>query len=250
MSVQTVDADPQTRNADPARRLMQHARVRSGFREFVIVVLGVATALAADGLRKSFGDRAVEREYTARLADELVRGRARIVYNANRVGAALTAIDTLLSARHRTPDTAVVRLAVAAANYEYNQAGVVHDLTYRELLSTGSLSLIRDLNTRNAITTYYRLAYRTAEVTTETNDKVREFANQIRAATGEPPSRLVQDGLPLSQAASARILTLMASRSDTDDELRFLRSRLSDRSVWIGRLLAGTDTLLTTLGAN
>jgi hypothetical protein len=250
MSVQTIDADPQARNADLVRRLIQHARVRSGFREFVIVVLGVATALAADGLRKSLGDRAVEREYTARLADELVRGRARIVYNANRVGAALTAIDTLLSARHRTPDTAVVRLAVAAANYEYNQAGVVHDLTYRELLSTGSLSLIRDLNTRNAITTYYRLAYRTAEVTTETNDKVREFANQIRAATGEPPSKLVQDGLPLSQAASARILTLMASRSDMDDELRFLRSRLSDRSVWIGRLLAGTDTLLTTLSAN
>lgn len=250
MSVQTIDADPQARNADLVRRLIQHARVRSGFREFVIVVLGVATALAADGLRKSLGDRAVEREYTARLADELVRGRARIVYNANRVGAALTAIDTLLSARHRTPDTAVVRLAVAAANYEYNQAGVVHDLTYRELLSTGSLSLIRDLNTRNAITTYYRLAYRTAEVTTETNDKAREFANQIRAATGEPPSKLVQDGLPLSQAASARILTLMASRSDMDDELRFLRSRLSDRSVWIGRLLAGTDTLLTTLSAN
>jgi hypothetical protein len=251
MSVGTLDVETRSKRADPPRGpLRPTPGVRRGFREFIIVVLGVVTALAADGLRKSVGNRATEREYTARLADELTRGRERIVYNHNRVGAALIAIDTLLVTPDRTRDTTVlVRLALRAANYEYNQAGILHDLTYRELLSTGSLSLMRDLDTRNAITTYYRLAYRAAEVTVETNEGTREYANMIRAATGEAPSKLVQDSLPISQDARERIASLFSTRREIDDELRFLRSRLSDRHVWLNRLLAGTDTLLSTLGA-
>ena len=250
MTVGTLDVETRSGRAAVARGpLRPPPGIRRGFREFVIVVLGVMTALAADGVRKSVGDRATEREYTARLVDELTRGRDRIVYNQGRVAAALTAIDTLLATPDRSRDTAaLVRLALRAANYEYNQAGIVHDLTYRELLSTGSLSLMRDLDTRNAITTYYRLAYRAAEVTVETNDRAREYANLLRAATGEAPSKLVQENLPVPPDARARIVTLFSTRQDVDDELRLLHSRLADRHVWIGRLLAGTDTLLNTLG--
>jgi hypothetical protein len=227
---------------------MNYPRLRTGLAEFFIIVLGVGTALAADSFRKSFADRHTEREYTARLVSELRAGRERIVYNQNRVGSALTAIDTLLLARDRARDTAtMVRLAVRAANYEYNPAGILHDQTYRELLSTGSLGLIRDLPTRTAITTYYRLAYRAAEVTIETHERTREFANLVRAATGEAPSKLVESGYALAPDARARVLARMVTKPDLDDELRSLRSRLSDRSVWIARLLAGTDSLINTL---
>jgi hypothetical protein len=222
--------------------------MRSGLAEFFIIVLGVGTALAADSFRKSFADRHTDREYTARLVGELRAGRERIVYHQNRVGSAMTAIDTLLLPRDYTRDTAtMVRLAVRAANYEYNPAGILHDQTYRELLSTGSLGLIRDLPTRGAITTYYRLAYRAAEVTIETSERAREFANLVRAATGEAPSKLVESGYALAPDARARLVTLFVNRKNMDDELRFLRSRLSDRSVWIARLVAGTDSLVNTL---
>jgi hypothetical protein len=231
--------------------MTEHARIRRGLTEFLIIVLGVGTALTADRFRKSYSDRALEREYTARLVDELTRGRVRIVYHQGRVDSAVTAIDTLLHARDRTRDTATLsRLAVRAANYEYNPAGIVHDLTYRELLATGSLGLLRDLETRNAITTYYRLAYRAGEVAVETNERTREFANRVRAATGEAPSRLTDGSARLTEDDRRRLVALFVASEDMDDELRLLRSRLIDRFVWNGRLLAGTDSLLKTINAN
>lgn len=230
--------------------MTEHARIRRGLTEFLIIVLGVGTALTADRFRKGFSDRALEREYSARLVDELTKGRERIAYNHARVDSAVSAIDTLLNARDRTRDTAtLIRLTVRAANYEYNPAGIVHDLTYRELLATGSLGLLRDLETRNAITTYYRLAYRAGEVAVETHERTREFANLVRAATGESPSRLTDGRARLTDDDRNRLVTLFVSKEDMDDELRLLRSRLIDRAVWNGRLLMGTDSLINTINA-
>ena len=248
MSVQTIDPPPRHRIAD-SRPVRQSLHLKSGFREFVIIVLGVLTALAADAIRKSYIDRATQREYIARLADELTRGRDRIVYNRDRNAAAFHAVDTLLARPAAITDTpAILRLVLRAADYEFNQAGVVHDNTYRELLSTGALSLLRDLDTRNSITTYYRLVYRVGDVVNESSDKTRELANRVRAATGESPAQLVEEKIELGKDTQARLLAMFAGR-DIDDQLRYLRSRLHDRSIWMDRLLVGTDSVLRELNS-
>ena len=219
---------------------------RSFASEFLIILTGVLVALAIQAAYQGVQNRRTEREYTARLSDELTRGRQRIIYHQTRVNNAIAAIDTLL-APAQMDAVRTARLAVTAANYEYNPAGILHDLTYRELLSTGSMSLIRDLDTRNAITTYYRLAYRAAEVTQEGQERISLFADLVRGATGLPPSTMVQDSVQLPPDARARLAALFVEKR-MPDELRVLHSKLYDRSIWIGRLLAGTDTLLTTIG--
>jgi hypothetical protein len=113
--------------------LRHQPNVRRLFTEFVVVVLGVAVALAADSWRKGLTERASESEYSQRLVAELNDGLKSIDRNHNRVVRAVAAIDTLLSLRTPFDSTALVRLAVRAADYEYNPAGILHDLTYREL---------------------------------------------------------------------------------------------------------------------
>jgi hypothetical protein len=249
MSSSTTEAAVERSRAGPRRiAVSAAAHQRSGLREFLIIVLGVLTALAADAARKYVVERGTEHEYIARLQDELTHGRERIVYNQGRVGAAIGAIDTLLAMKDRGRNgPAVARLAIRAGDYEFNQAGIVFDNTYREMLSTGTLSLIRDLDTRNGLTRYYHVAYRAGDVANESKERTQYFANLVRAAVGEAPSNVIDTHSALAPDAEARLVAIFAGSSTIDDELRLLRSRLKDRSLYLRQLVTGTDTILRIL---
>jgi hypothetical protein len=133
------------------------------FVELVVIVAGVAIALAADAWRVDLADRRTEREYLSRLRSELETGRAAIAANRDRVSQSVAAIDALLPLEPwgDVEESTFVDLTLRAANYTFNEAGIVYDLTYREMSATGSLNLIRDPRLRVRLTNYYRLAYRT-----------------------------------------------------------------------------------------
>jgi hypothetical protein len=220
--------------------------------EFLIVVLGVAVALVADGWRKDLADRKTERAYFSRLRDELTAARDGIEDNRQRVIQAMAAIDTILatswSVARSTDTLQTVRLAVRAADYEFNPAGVVYDLTYRELLATGSLNLLRDQQVRTAITHYYRLAYRTADVVAAGDDAAaRGYVNRLRASLG---TSVLPDSLgELPASSRRRVAALFPGPKELNDELLLLRSRIHGRMRWLDRLVAGTDTILVRLNA-
>src|SRR4051812_36075208 len=115
MTVTTLDPAAGSKFSKGRTAAKRRMHARGGFREFVIIVLGVVTALTAEAIRQSVVDRSTEREYTARLLDELAHGRETIVYNVSRLRTSSLAIDTLLGMPDRTRDTgAVVRLSLRA----------------------------------------------------------------------------------------------------------------------------------------
>src|SRR5690349_7662416 len=135
------------------------ATLRKAVGEFLVIVLGVGVALAADNWRDERMDRTREREYLARLREELEAGRPLIELHHQRQPAATAALDTLLSmmreGRSRA-DVGLSKIVEASADYEFNAAGVTFDATYREMLSTGGLNLVSSPAVRTAIGRYYR----------------------------------------------------------------------------------------------
>jgi len=152
------------------------------------------------------------------------------------------------------PDSAAfIRLALQAANYQFNPAGIVHDLTYREMSSTGSLNLIKDYDLRVRLTDYYRLAYRTGSVSQETSvtysDRVGALVG-IPAGAGTSPEDNTTGALPVLDAAeSERLIARLRAARELPDELRLLRSHLINEQGWLERLLSATDSLLARLPA-
>lgn len=224
--------------------------IKSVVTEFLIVVLGVGVALVADSCRQDFADRKTERAYVSRLRDELASARVGIELNERRAVQAIAAIDTILDTTWNSEtlrDTLrTVRLALRAADYEFNPAGIVYDLTYRELLATGSLSLLRNQRARTAISDYYRLAYRTAEVVVAGDDAAaRSYVNRLRASLGT--SVLVDSIGELPASARARVAEMFPGPKELNAELLLARSRTHGRVRWLHRLLVGTDSILAQL---
>ena len=120
--------------------------------EFIIVVVGVAVALAADNWRQGLSDRNLEMEYVERLIAELEFGRNEIGGLRKFLGEAGNGAAALLDQieKKSTPldeDAAILNFAYAAKTGGYSDT-IAHDLTYRELISTGNLSLIRKATAR------------------------------------------------------------------------------------------------------
>lgn len=226
---------------------------RRGLAELGIIVVGVALALAADAWRESLGDRTTEREYLNRLRAELETGRVPIAKNLARVSFGAAAIDTLLTLDRRAnlvDSTAFARLSLRAANYEFNPSGIVHDLTYREMSSTGSLNLIRDPALRVRLANYYRLAYRAGDVARQTS---ANYSDRVRAQIGvDPgpaltPEEFQEDEPVLAAEDRHRLVEALWFQPDVAAELRILRSRLRTSEGWLQRLLTATDSLVLQL---
>jgi hypothetical protein len=129
--------------------------------EISIIVVGILIALALDSCNDSRVAANRERDYLRRLAADVRRDTAMFAFTDSLLDGkeqALAAVDSVLSRELPLRDTVAFLHAFArSSNLGWNQPRV-RPITFQDLLSTGNLRLISDLELRTSIVEYYRAA--------------------------------------------------------------------------------------------
>jgi hypothetical protein len=124
--------------------------------EFVVIVIGVLVALGIDELRATARDRGLERQYVARLIEDLRTDSSTFeaTLRTNEVKLeGLQAVLTTLRAPAAVREDPSVALPDLALTYRRPSPQTT---TFQELLSTGTMSLIRSQAVRFRIGDHYR----------------------------------------------------------------------------------------------
>jgi hypothetical protein len=134
-------------------------RGRSTLIEVFVIVAGVLIALGVDEWRDVRRDAAAERGYVTRLIRDLQSDAERSVSNAGQLRSKLRTLERLsLSSQAELVTTDELReIARDLAESRFAAWGVepTQRVTFDEMLSAGSLSLIRDFELRQNIAEYY-----------------------------------------------------------------------------------------------
>lgn len=215
---------------------------RSGA-EFLVIVVGVLTALAVDDLRQGHADREYERYVVSRLTEEAAadleqldmakeRAEARlwIVYRllaALGDGDAMANLDTLPEPGDErawsNPVSGLLRWTT-----EYDRS----DATYRELLATGGLQVLHDPNLRRAVSEYYFSSAAQAEGEQRMGRPAQELLEESLASIGiAPDDRISLEQLVLRVGGFDLAVDLRRVRSGIRGQItryKWLRPRLTD----------------------
>jgi hypothetical protein len=220
--------------------------------EFVVIVIGVLAALAADGWREDRIDLAAEAEFLARLRGDLQADTAELAETQRRIAMKYAVLTSLSQDRLDPDDVDPTRLAAdlaAATTWTWNFQ-TVHDVTFQELRSSGNLNLIRDAELRAQLSSYYS-AYTNMAATVDAREP--DFnALTYRLIPRQPPIAGV-DGSDFDFTAGAlseRQIDFLLSPEHLDQlqmeataELNFSRYSWA-RAGQLGRLAARVLTQL------
>lgn len=129
--------------------------------EITIIVIGILLALGVDSCNESRISARREHDYLQRLAVDIRRDIAMFAFTDSLLDGkerALATVDSALTRSEQLRDTiAFLQAVVASSNLGWNQPRV-RQITFQDLLSTGNLRLIRDLELRTEIVRYYTTA--------------------------------------------------------------------------------------------
>lgn len=131
--------------------------------EFVVIVVGVLVALAVDGWTTSRSDAVLELEYLHRLLEDVEYDLFELEFvEVSAVESTKAATDLTSAARIRAmaPDLLTASALVAANQREPD----LSRNTFRELLSSGRIDLLRSSDVRRALAAYDRLVNETSGV--------------------------------------------------------------------------------------
>ncbi len=131
--------------------------------EFVLIVVGVLAALTVEALRGSLGERSQERLYLEALVQDFQRTRTDIEDVTGTYTGVLASgrvVLPVLEGRAPFPDDTVAFLVSLYAATRSPEP-VISRATYEDLLSTGSLRLIRNDSLRRRIVDYFETVERT-----------------------------------------------------------------------------------------
>jgi len=138
---------------------LQQTSVRDGTRrlvaEFVVIFVSVLAALAADQWVQSHRDREAEAAYLRRLEADLVTDSTML---ADRLQASSRGLGLIEALWKELPEEGALQLP-AGRPYELVGSGVppsASSSTFDELISTGNLTLIRDVTVRRVLLEYYQ----------------------------------------------------------------------------------------------
>ena len=125
--------------------------------EYLIVVLGVLTALGANAWWQARADTQTEARYLARLSEDLGatldQFAAAQAFEVGQVEAGLVAYRALSAPTVPEADRQRVADALGVLSLRFTLA--LNDAAYRDLLATGNLSVIRDAALREQIVSVY-----------------------------------------------------------------------------------------------
>ncbi len=124
--------------------------------EFLIIVMGVLSALAVDEWRGEYNDRKTEAEYLDRLRVDIQRDIEKF---SSEILVLEKKAEFLQSLLDKTTDSKFsedpIGLMEAKVYSSFRGMPASVSTTFDELKSTGRLALIRDLQIRNAMSEYY-----------------------------------------------------------------------------------------------
>jgi|GEM_PF-4635574 len=195
--------------------------------EFIIVVVGVAVALAADNWRQGLSDQTLEYDYIERLSVDLDSGRIQMAELKDRFAEANNGARSLLeklelNSINDNKDEAIDNFAYAAMTGGFSSS-FRHDFTYQELVSTGRLQFVRNVEIRSALAQYFSaiesLSRERDRLTPKVFDKFRELA-------GSSPTFFINRGETITQAERARLLLELNNDPALEREVRYLVARL------------------------
>ena len=166
--------------------------------EFLVIVVGVLTALAVDDFRQARADRAYERYVLERVSDELdadidqiwrTEGEAhQRVWVINRLlgesgdSASAAAVESLPRRMlERTAEAPVLRSLRYVSQFD------ISDATYRELIATGGLQVVSDPQIRAAISRYYYEVYDASEGEQRVGMPAQQLLEETLAGLGVAP---------------------------------------------------------------
>jgi hypothetical protein len=212
-----------------------HFGIRRAIAEFAVIVIGVLTALAVDGLASRRRESELEREYLDRLERDVSQNlqslkTSEIFYKrvASRAVAALDIVEG------RAPYIGPSEALAVLYNTSRGDAPAFFEATYQELISTGALRLIKDVSLRAELARYHLTARDYLYEFVAWDDR-NPYRNRIRRLI--PPdiqARIVSscpiamDNLKECDVAgdSTRVRPLL-TRITTDEELRL------DLVIWV-----------------
>lgn len=184
------------------RRVMAHVRAQNWLAvalDFLIVVVGVFIGLQVQEWSEARAERSLERVYIGRLADDL---RADIHGIDWMIEIYQTKQEVLLDLRDGPPSVVMEGdPEEAARNLDYTAwKGVPGPrlAIYDELIGSGNLSLLQDLDLRNALADYYSHYTRTKEILAE---PIGEYQ---RLFTQSVPGDIPIENLENADAATIR----------------------------------------------
>ena len=127
--------------------------------EFLVIFVGVLTALAADQWVQTQRDRELEASYLVRLESDLVSDSLML---AERLEASLEGLKRIDALWRGLPGEVVVELPELRP-FDLFGSGVppmASSSTFDELISTGNLTLIQDVSIRSVLLEYYQVSAR------------------------------------------------------------------------------------------
>ena len=140
---------------------MTNAKPRIDWRrasgEIAIIIAGVLIALWVEEWREARADRALEREYIARLEEDLIQdsiGLADLTAHVARTNRAARMLRALVEdPAEGSPGNAVIVAALEEARSIQNNPWT--DGTYTELLATGNMAVLRSGELKSKLNVYY-----------------------------------------------------------------------------------------------
>jgi hypothetical protein len=140
---------------------MQKRNIRRTLGEFILIVLGVMVALAADSWRELQVEKSQERRYLQRFVEDLegsLAGFPQARESMDNVTAHGLAVLPYLRGKEGSANPT----SIFASMYQASRAvyPTIIDDTYAELMSTSGLSIIRNESLRQKIVALYRVAER------------------------------------------------------------------------------------------
>ncbi len=205
--------------------------------ELVIVVLGVLIALGANGWYEDWRERQTEETYLARISDALALGSDQLIGLRDRMTAARDAgarfVEMVESGSFS--DEAVLDSFLYASLVGFTESDLLHDVTYRELVSTGNLNVVSDDSLRVSISEYYRGLDGLSQVALTSITAPNSILRSLTAMTGKFPEQFTggdedkSNDTPFSASEKERILEKIAS--DRALILQDTRSQLSLQNI-------------------
>ncbi len=227
--------------------------------ELVVVVLGVLIAFAADGWREDLQQVQEERLYLDRLSEDLdvtlnvfqfARGRLERARDAT-----LTLIEIQEAGEGRSsvdPDS-LAALYIRATDIEWVPSIFERGGTYRELVASGRLQILRDRALRSRLVLFYR---QLDDLTVNLVDMYDAgLRDRIASLTGYRPYRLTSQtilgvpGVGLSDENQTRLLGAMRDSPPSVADLRRMHGALDDQGGIVTGLVMSLQSLLELLGA-
>ena len=213
------------------RRFMEHVRDQNWIAvglDFLVVVSGIFLGMQVSDWNNSRKDRALERIYIERLAEDLqgdLRIFTRIYDESLQKKVYITYIDGLISGRDTGPFDPVMFME-AVDNFGYIRSMGPGQTTWDELVSTGRMELIRNHTIKAEIAEYYEHFGR-YHSHTHTFDEIQLRFTRIKERwySVEQVLRLLnQDYESFTEQEARTILEIMRQ----DDELKNIMSSLAE----------------------